>query len=65
MEVENLTYKGISSLDVMEMEAILKECPWFSFLRERLMEKLYSLDKEAFLQQRIEILPGRLQAPPV
>jgi len=51
MEVENLTYKGISSLDVMEMEAMLKECPWFSFLRERLMEKLYSLDKEAFLQQ--------------
>ena len=50
MEIGELTYSGIGSMDLMDMEAALKESPWFSYLREILMEKLYRKDKEAFAQ---------------
>ena len=50
MEIDQLKYGKVSSLDVMEMETLLKESPWFSYLRHRLMEKLYRLDPEAFSQ---------------
>ena len=50
MEIGELTYSGIGSMDLMDMEAALKESPWFSYLREILMERLYRKDKEAFAQ---------------
>ncbi|MBP5391541.1 MAG: tetratricopeptide repeat protein [Bacteroidales bacterium] len=50
MEIGELTYSKVSSMDLMDMEAALKESPWFSYLREILMEKLYRKDKEAFAQ---------------
>ena len=50
MEIEGLTYSDVGSMDLMDMEAALKESPWFSYLREILMEKLYRKDKEAFAQ---------------
>ena len=51
MEIGELKYRDIPSLDVMEMEALLKQCPWFSYLRQTMMEKLYQIDKEAFLDK--------------
>jgi len=51
MEIENLKYGNVPSLDVMEMETVLKQYPWFSYLREVLMEKLYRLDEEAFREE--------------
>lgn len=50
MEIEGITYSGIGSLDLMDMEAALKQAPWFSYLREILLEKLYRKDKEAFAE---------------
>ena len=49
MEIEGLTYSDVGSMDLMDMEAALKESPWFSYLREILMEKLYrSLCPDSF-----------------
>lgn len=54
MEISGLKYGNVPSLDVMEMEALLKQCPWFSYLREMMMEKLYRIDEEAFRQKLAE-----------
>ncbi|MBO7562867.1 MAG: tetratricopeptide repeat protein [Bacteroidales bacterium] len=51
MEISGLKYGNVPSLDVMEMEALLKQCPWFSYLREIMMEKLYRIDEEAFREK--------------
>jgi len=50
MEIEGITYSGVGSMDLMDMEAALKQAPWFSYLREILLEKLYRKDKEAFAE---------------
>ncbi len=54
MEINELRYSSLKSLDVMEMEALLKQSPWFSYLREILLERLYRLDREAFDEQLIK-----------
>ena len=54
MEISELKYENLQSLDVMEMEALLKQSPWFSYLREVLLERLYGIDKEAFNEQLIQ-----------
>ncbi|MBQ6311498.1 MAG: tetratricopeptide repeat protein [Bacteroidales bacterium] len=50
MEIEGIKYSEVRSMDLMDMEAVLKQNPWFSYLREILLEKLYRKDKEAFAQ---------------
>ena len=50
MEIGEIKYSDIQSLDLMELEAALKESPWFSYLREIMLERLYRKDKEAFFQ---------------
>ena len=50
MEIEGIKYSDVRSMDLMDMEAVLKQSPWFSYLREILLEKLYRKDKEAFAQ---------------
>ncbi len=55
MEIENLKYSDIPSLDLMELDTAVKQYPWFSYLRQVLMEKLYKVDKEAFRQKLAEV----------
>ena len=50
MEIGEIKYSDVQSLDLMELEAALKESPWFSYLREIMLERLYRKDKEAFFQ---------------
>ena len=50
MEIEAVKYPEVKSMDLMDMEEVLKQNPWFSYLREILLEKLYRKDKEAFAQ---------------
>ena len=50
MEIEAVKYSEVKSMDLMDMEEVLKQNPWFSYLREILLEKLYRKDKEAFAQ---------------
>ncbi|MBR4805956.1 MAG: hypothetical protein IK042_05595, partial [Bacteroidales bacterium] len=50
MEVEE-KHKKLSSMDVMELESLVKESPWYSYARQILLEKLYRIDKEAFTQK--------------
>lgn len=50
MEVEEKN-KKLSSMDVMELESLIKESPWYSYARQILLEKLYRIDKEAFTQK--------------
>ncbi|MBR5075321.1 MAG: tetratricopeptide repeat protein [Bacteroidales bacterium] len=50
MEIGEIKYSDIQSLDLMELEAALKQSPWFSYLREIMLERLYRKDKEAFFQ---------------
>lgn len=38
-------------MDVMELESLVKESPWYSYARQILLEKLYRIDKEAFTQK--------------
>ncbi|MBO4691452.1 MAG: hypothetical protein J5604_01600 [Bacteroidales bacterium] len=38
-------------MDVMELESLVKESPWYSYARQILLEKLYRIDKEAFIQK--------------
>ena len=54
MEISGIKYSNVPSLDVMEMETLLKQCPWFAYLREIMMEKLYRIDEEAFRQKLSE-----------
>ena len=51
MEIGELKYRDVPALDVLEMEALLKQCPWFSYLRQMMMERLFRIDKEAFLEK--------------
>jgi len=51
MEIGELKYRDVPALDVLEMEALLKQCPWFSYLRQTMMERLFRIDKEAFLEK--------------
>lgn len=55
MEIENLKYSDIPSLDLTELDTALKQYPWFSYLRQVLMERLYKVDKEAFMQKLAEV----------
>ena len=50
MEIEGIKYSDIQTLDLMELEEALKQSPWFSYLREIMLERLYRKDKEAFFQ---------------
>lgn len=50
MEIEGIKYSDIQSLDLMELEEALKQSPWFSYLREIMLERLYRKDREAFFQ---------------
>lgn len=50
MEVEEIKYSDVQSLDLMTLEEALKQSPWFSYLREIMLERLYRKDKEAFFQ---------------